>query len=129
MLPSGTPLSVGIDLIDLAHFEVHYGDDDPELLARCFTDGELISAGDGSNRLAKLAARFAAKEATIKALGGGVSVAFTDIEVVSDGSSSPSIKLHGAAQAIAEENGVGALLLSLTHSAAGAAAVVIAMSA
>ena len=129
MLPSGTPLGVGIDLIDLAHFEVHYGDDDPELLARCFTDGELISAGDGSDRLARLAARFAAKEATIKALGGGVSVAFTDIEVVSNGSSAPRIKLHGAAQAIAEENGVRALLLSLTHSAAGAAAVVIAMSA
>lgn len=129
MVAPGTPVGVGIDLIDLAHFQIHYGDDDPELLARCFTEGELMAAGDGSDRLAKLAARFAAKEATIKALGGGVSVAFTDIEVVGDRTGAPSIALYGAAQEIAKEKSVGAMLLSLTHSAGGAAAVVIAISA
>ena len=75
---------IGLDLIDLAHFQTHYGEASPELLARCFTTRELNDAGSGVNRTARLAARFAAKEATLKALGGGVGVALTDIELLRD---------------------------------------------
>src|SRR5258708_6884220 len=122
------PLGIGLDLVDIQRFSVLYGEDDPELLARCFTPAELMAVGDGQDRLPRLAARFAAKEATYKALGGATGVAHTDIEVETGPSGAPMLTLRGAAQRAAEAKGVGALLLSLTHSDTSAAAVVIALS-
>jgi holo-[acyl-carrier protein] synthase len=122
------PVGLGLDLIDLAHFRVHYGDEDPDLLARCFTERELRSAGDGADRLARLAARFSVKEAAYKALGGGERVALTDIETVTGDDGAPSIVLHGSAREIADARGATSFMVSLTHSAASAAAVVIALS-
>jgi holo-[acyl-carrier protein] synthase len=121
-------LGIGLDLIDLAHFQTHYGEASPELLARCFTTRELNDAGSGVNRIARLAARFAAKEATLKALGGGVGVALTDIELLHDESGAPRLELRGAARDIAEQRGVGHFHVSLSHSASSSAAVVIAVS-
>lgn len=122
-------VGLGLDLIDLDRFKVLYGDDDPELLARCFTDQELHDAGEGVERLSRLAARFAAKEAVFKALGGAAGVAHTDIEVVRTASGAPEVRLHGAAKALAEAAGADRLALSLTHSDGAAAAVVLAISA
>ena len=124
----GVAIGVGLDLIDLAHFAIHYGDDDPELLSRCFTDREVTSVGDGVDRLARLAARYAVKEATLKALGGAEGVGLPDIETVTGPTGAPEIVLHGPAQALAKARGATNFLVSLTHSAASAAAVVIALS-
>ncbi len=121
-------LGIGLDLIDLERFRLLYGDEEPELLKRCFTDDELTAAGSGPRRLARLAARFAAKEAAYKAFGGGTDIALTDIVVESDTSGGPRLLLLGKAKAAAERKGIGGLLLSLTHSDASAAAVVIALS-
>lgn len=121
-------VGVGLDLIDLAHFAINYGRDDPELLSRCFTDREVTSVGDGVDRLARLAARFAVKEATLKALGGAEGVGLPDIETVTGPTGAPEIVLHGAAQALAKARGATNFLVSLTHSASSAAAVVIALS-
>jgi holo-[acyl-carrier protein] synthase len=118
-------IGVGLDLIDLDRFRQFYGRDDPDLLARCFTPSELAAAGQDVDRLDRLAARFAAKEATFKALGGAVGVALTDIEVET-GENGPSLRLHGAALDLAAQRGVTQLLLSLTHSMTAAAAVVVA---
>lgn len=123
-----TPIGLGLDLIDLAHFRLHYGEDDPELLARCFTATELAEAGEAVDRLPRLAARFAVKEAVVKALGGVRGVAHTDIETILGESGAPQVRLHGAAQALADEQGVGGFLVSLTHSITAASAVVIALS-
>jgi len=121
-------VGLGLDLIDLDRFKVLYGDDDPELLARCFTGQELQDAGEDVQRLSRLAARFAAKEAVFKALGGAVGVAHTDIEVVRTTSGAPEVRLHGAAKALAAAAGADRLVLSLTHSDGAAAAVVLAVS-
>lgn len=121
-------VGLGLDLIDLDRFKVLYGDDDPELLARCFTDQELQDAGEDVARLSRLAARFAAKEAVFKALGGASGVAHTDIEVVRTTSGAPEVRLHGAAKALAAAAGADRLVLSLTHSDGAAAAVVLAVS-
>lgn len=121
-------VGIGLDLIDLDRFEILYGDDDPDLFARCFTPQELLDAGSGVDRLARLAARFAAKEAVFKALGGAAGIAHTDIEVVSGVSGAPEVRLHGPAAALAASVGADRLTLSLTHSGAAAAAVVIAVS-
>ena len=121
-------VGIGLDLIDLAHFKIHYGDGDAELLARCFTQEEVTLAGDGVDRIAKLAARFAVKEAAYKALGGGVGFALTDIECLPGDSGQPQLSLHGAAKKMAQQRGADQFYVSLTHSPSSAAAVVIAVS-
>jgi holo-[acyl-carrier protein] synthase len=123
-----TVLGIGLDLVDLDQFRLLYGEEDEELLARCFTDGELKDAGDGVDRLARLAARFAAKEAVFKALGGAEGIAHTDIEVVRRASGAPQILLHGPAAELAAQGGVAQVQVTLTHSPAAAAAVALAMA-
>jgi holo-[acyl-carrier protein] synthase len=121
-------IGIGMDLIDLDHFGVNYGKGDPELLARCFTDMEIADSGSGPNRTAHLAARFAAKEATFKALGGASNMALTDVEVVRGQSGQPELRLHGTAREVAERHGAVRFLVTITHSASAAAAVVIVLS-
>lgn len=121
-------VGLGLDLIDLDRFRALYGDDDPDLLARCFTARELLDVGNDVDRPARLAARFAAKEAVFKALGGSTGIAHTDIEVVRSSSGAPEVRLHGAAAHLATAVGADYVVLSLTHSDASAAAVVLAMA-
>lgn len=128
MSSAGLPVGVGLDLIDLERFTRLYGGEDPDLLARCFSDAELVDAGSGPNRIARLAARFAAKEAAYKALGGGDGIALTDIVVSHDEAGAPVLALSGAADAAAKTRGVTTFLVSLTHSDLAAAAVVVALS-
>lgn len=123
-----TVLGVGLDLIDLDQFTVLYGDDDEDLMTRCFTAQELADVGDGVDRLARLAARFAAKEAVFKALGGASGIAHTDIEVVRGPSGAPLVRLHGPAAELASQGGVERVMLTLTHSPSAAAAVALAMA-
>lgn len=124
-----TPVGIGLDLIDLKRFELLYGEEDKDLLARCFTKDELESAGDGVDRVARLAGRFAAKEAAYKAIGGASRIALTDIVVTSDSMGKPTLVLHGEAKAAADRVGITSFLCSYTHSDASVAAVVVALSA
>jgi holo-[acyl-carrier protein] synthase len=79
---------------------------------------------DCGGRAESLAARFAAKEATIKALGSR-EPALREIEVVRAPHSRPRLRLRGRAAAIAREQGVRELALSLTHGREHAIAVVV----
>jgi len=74
------------------------------------------------------AARFAAKEAAMKALGTGLSggIQWIDIEVTHYPNGRPVITLHGEAKAVAERLGISKVLVSLTHIKSAAAACVIA---
>src|SRR3954462_8370857 len=93
------------------------------MAARLFTDHEQ-QVGSGT---AGLAARFAAKEAVMKALGVGLGAfAFRDVEVVKQESGAPSLHVTGAAAELAEQRGVQSWKVSLTHTAALAEAVVVA---
>ena len=109
---------VGIDLIEIDRVERAL-ERRPRLAERLFTDGELAYARDRARPGRHLAARFAAKEAVIKALGRPV--APREIEVVSG--EPPAVRLHGRA---AELAGGGEVVISLTHSRETAAAVAIA---
>lgn len=120
--------SLGFDLIDLAHFEIHYGEDDPELLLRCFTAQEIAAAGDGVDRVARLAARYAVKEATFKAFGGAANISHLDIQTVSGKDGAPQIRLSGAAEDAASAHGITSFIVSISHSAASAGAVVIGLA-
>jgi holo-[acyl-carrier protein] synthase len=109
---------VGIDLIEIDRVERAL-ERRPRLAARLFTDAELAYAHDRARPGRHLAARFAAKEAVIKALGQPVPP--REIEVV--GGRPPTLQLHGRAAEVAD----GAeIAISLTHSRETAAAMAVA---
>lgn len=92
--------------------------------ARLFTDDERTYCRAASPSAQRFAARFAAKEAVGKALGTGV-VAWREIEVTGGGQ--PHVRLAGRTAQAASDLGVRRVELSLTHTAAHAAAVAVAV--
>jgi len=91
-----------------------------------FTPRELAACADRVDRVDALAARFAAKEACLKALNTGINAgALRQIEIVSDPGRAPRVWLAGALAARARESGVRTAHVSLTHQAGFAAAVVV----
>ena len=115
--PAG--IGLGIDLVEIDRVERAL-ERHPRLAGRLFTEGELAYARARRRPGRHLAARFAAKEAAIKALGGR-GVAPRDVEVV--GSAPPRLELHGRAAELAAMAEVE-LAVSLTHSRELAAAFV-----
>jgi holo-[acyl-carrier protein] synthase len=98
-------------------------------LERCFTASERAYCDANPKRRAEhYAARFAAKEAALKALGTGWSggIAWTDVEVVRPPDGAPSIALSGEAERLASSLGVTGWRLSLTHGAGFAIASAVA---
>lgn len=118
------PIEVGIDIIEIERIErvlARFGD---RFLNRIFTPTERERYG---RRPAELAARFAAKEATMKALGTGIrGVRWRDIETLPNRRGKPILQLHGTAAARAQLLGLDHWTISLTHSRTDAMATVIA---
>jgi holo-[acyl-carrier protein] synthase len=121
---AGRPAEVGTDLLEVGRLERAL-ERRPRLAERLFTDGELAHARSRHRPGRHLAARFAAKEAAVKALGGG-GLPPREIEVTGGGREAPQLRLHGRAAAVAGERGV-VLQVSLTHSQELAAAAVLAV--
>ena len=115
------PLSVGIDLLDIARLERAL-QRRPRLADRLFTDGERAYAASRARPGEHLAARFCAKEAVAKALGMEA-WNFRDVEVVSAGGP-PEVALHGSVAERAAQLGVR-ISISLTHTGTDAAAVAV----
>ncbi|MDQ3573188.1 MAG: holo-ACP synthase [Actinomycetota bacterium] len=113
---------VGLDLIEIERLERALARR-PALSARIFSDGEREFAAARARPGRHLAARFAAKEAVLKALGLG-GLRLHEVEVTGGGDSPPRIVLHGKAAQVAAEHGVE-LKLSLTHARDHAAAVAV----
>lgn len=100
----------------------------PGIVARLFTAGEQAYGAAASDPAPRLAVRFAAKEAVMKALGVGVGAfSFHDVEVVSAPSGAPSLRLRGRAADLAAAQGIVDWRLSLTHTATMAEAVAVAL--
>jgi holo-[acyl-carrier protein] synthase len=116
-------IRVGIDLTDAGAVRDSISTFGTRYLERVYTPGELRDChGDPS----RLAARFAAKEATIKALAAPDRLPWRSIEVIRDPSGAPSLALTGAADELARARGCRSLAVSLTHEQDHAAAVVVA---
>ena len=117
-------IGIGIDLVDVARFE-RSATRTPGVLARLFTDAEQL---DGAERrpMRSMAARFAAKEAVIKAIGDSAGVRWHDMAVVSDGLRNPSIEVYDALAEIVAARGIQRIHLSMSHDAGFAIASVIA---
>lgn len=126
----GNVVAHGVDVVDVADFTRLVNDHAGDFLDRYFTSEELVTANEGGNRIERLAARFAIKEAVLKALGRGWGdgIAFTDVEVVSQRTGAPSVVLHRRLVAIADQQGIGDWLVSASHTGSIAVASVIALA-
>ena len=116
-------LSSGVDIIEISRIKRVLDRYAQRFLHRVYTEGEIAYC---RGRAPNLAARFAAKEATMKALGTGVrGVGWKDIEITRRESGAPGVLLHGRAQRRAQRLGVLDIALSLSHSREYAVAFVV----
>jgi holo-[acyl-carrier protein] synthase len=118
------PLRTGVDIIEISRIQKvldRYGD---HFLKRVFTPAEVIEC---RGRADALAARFAAKEATTKALGTGIGpVSWREVETLHKRSGEPHLVLYGRAEQVANYLGLTYWAISLSHSRDNAIAVVVA---
>ena len=118
-------VSVGVDIIEIARIRRTVADFGDRFLRRVYTEREQERFG---SRISELAARFAAKEATSKALGTGIrGIRWREMEVLSNSRGKPVLILHGSASQRAAELGLVAFDVSLTHSRSEAMAFVVAL--
>jgi holo-[acyl-carrier protein] synthase len=117
-------LKTGIDIIEIPRIQAaldHHGD---RFLQRVFTPAEIAEC---RGRADALAVRFAAKEATTKALGTGIGpVSWREVETLHKRSGEPYLVLHGRAEQVAKYLGLTTWAVSLSHSRDNAIAVVVA---
>lgn len=120
-------IGLGVDLVEVGRMRDTLART-PTFAARVFTEGERAYAESATDPSERYAARFAAKEAVLKALGVGIGAAdWHDIEVVRAESGAPSLHLRGRAAALADAAGVTGWRISLTHTRDTAEAVVVAL--
>src|SRR5438445_13867480 len=110
-------VSIGIDLVEGSRLEAVFARRGERFRARVFTQGEIDYCESLGSKLPSYAARFAAKEAVMKALGTGWSegVGWKEVEVVSQQGGTPEVELHGAALERMRELGATRVHVSLTH--------------
>jgi|ERR1041384_2827792 holo-[acyl-carrier protein] synthase len=111
-------IAIGIDLVEVSRLEEVFARRGERFCARVFTEGEVTYCESLGAKFPSYAARFAAKEAVMKALGTGWSagVGWKDIEVISQPGGAPRIKLHKRALDRMREIGASRVHVSLTHS-------------
>ncbi|MGI9600261.1 MAG: holo-ACP synthase [Acidimicrobiales bacterium] len=121
-------IGIGTDLVELARFREAI-ERTPSLVSRLFTDAERAYADQRSDPTERYAARFAAKEAAMKALGLGLGgLDWHDVEVVrNDDTGAPSLMVTGRAAERAGELGVERWLVTLSHTETLAQAIVVAL--
>lgn len=120
-------IAVGVDIIEIARIKRSLDDFGERFLNRVYTERERERY---RHRVSELAARFAAKEATSKALGTGiVGIRWREMEVLPNRRGKPVLILHGAAAERARTLGFTDFTVSLTHSRGDAMAFVIAYQA
>jgi holo-[acyl-carrier protein] synthase len=120
-------VGTGIDIAEVPRIAASIERFGGRFLRRVFTAGEIRYCESKSNRAERYAARFAAKEAAMKALGTGWShgVRWRDIEVSRQPGGRPTILFHGKAAEVAAKLGTAHIALSLSHTAEQAIAQVI----
>jgi holo-[acyl-carrier protein] synthase len=122
-------IGIGVDLCEVDRMRTALSRT-PTLRGRVFTDAEQAYCDERKDPTERYAARFAAKEAVMMALGVGVGACkWNEIEVAKAESGAPSVRLHGGAQRLADERGIGEWRLTLTHTSRRAEAIAVALAA
>ena len=120
-------VGIGIDVEEVARIREAMERHGRRFVDRIFSPAEIAYVERKANRFERYAARFAAKEAGMKAIGTGWrrGVRWLDFEVANLPSGRPTLRMHGEAAAIAQGLGVRNVALSLTHTAQQGMAIVI----
>lgn len=120
-------VGIGIDLAEVNRIRAAIERHGAHFIDRIFTAAEITYVESKANRFERYAARFAAKEAAMKAIGTGWKrgVRWQDFEVRNLPSGRPTLRFHGVAEKIANDLGVRNIALSLTHTAEQGMAIVI----
>ena len=118
----------GVDIVEIARIERSLEKHEESFLSKCFTEQEVLDSGSSSRRVEHLSARFAAKEAALKAIGTGWSqgISWTDVETVRLDSGKPELRVTGRAREIADSMGIDRWFVSLSHTEGNAIASVLA---
>lgn len=120
-------IGIGVDLCDVERMRAALRRT-PTLRARLFTAQEQSYCDRRRDPTERYAARFAAKEAVLKAMGLGLGACrWQDIEVIRAESGEPALVLHDRAAALAAERGITRWLITMTHTATLAEAIVVAL--
>jgi holo-[acyl-carrier protein] synthase len=108
---------IGIDLVRISRMREVIARWDERFVERVFTDREIHYCRARRDPVPHFAARFAAKEAALKALGTGLrlGVRWQEVEVLRERGQAPTLVLHGRSRAISEARGGTRMLLALTH--------------
>jgi holo-[acyl-carrier protein] synthase len=118
--------ATGVDIIEISRIEAALNKFGDRFLQRVYTP---LEAAFCRGRTSELAARFAAKEAVMKALGTGAKgVAWREIEILPNHRGKPLVYLHGRAQARAERIALSGIDISMSHSRELAVAFVVGVS-
>ena len=120
-------LGTGIDLAEVDRIRQAIQRHGHRFIDRIYTSSEIAYVESKANRFERYAARFAAKEAGMKAIGTGWrrGVRWQDFEVANLPSGKPTLTLHGVAAEVAANLGVRSVALSITHTALQGMAIVI----
>lgn len=120
-------VGIGTDLAEVGRIRQSVERFGLRFLDRIYTPGEQRYCQSKANKYERFAARFAAKEAGMKAIGTGwnFGVRWVDFEIVNERSGRPTLSLHGQAEKVAAQLGTKRVLVSLTHTAEMSFAVVI----
>ena len=118
---------VGIDLVEIGRIEAILNKWEERFLNRIYSAEEIRYCGQRARPALYFAARFAAKEAFLKAIGLGMAggVRFRDIETIHDEKGKPILKLAGGASSFLEAHGIRSVHLSISHTNSHATAVVV----
>jgi holo-[acyl-carrier protein] synthase len=110
-------LGTGVDLAEVGRIRASIERFGAKFIDRIYTPAEIAYVEQKANRFERYAARFAAKEAGMKAIGTGwrMGVKWQDFEVANQRSGRPVLRFHGVAAQIADGLGVRHVSLSLTH--------------
>jgi len=108
---------IGVDIVEVERIERALRRHPERFLRRVFTQAEVDACWPSeTQRYRRLAARFAAKEALLKALGTGLRYGkWTEVEVVRDPLGKPSLRLTGALAAVAQERQIRRFHVSISH--------------
>lgn len=123
-------ISNGVDIVKVSRIEkIINGKHKSLFLKKIFTEKEIDYFESTMFSPQSISGYFAAKEATMKAIGKGMNkIKFKDIEIIKDSENKPFIKLHGNAKIVMKENNIHDFKLSISHEKEYAIAFVIAVS-
>jgi holo-[acyl-carrier protein] synthase len=112
-------VGTGVDLAEVPRIRASIERFGARFVERIYTPAEIAYVERKANRYERYAARFAAKEAGMKAIGTGwrLGVRWQDFEVANLPTGKPTLRLHGVAAAVAKRLGVRTIALSITHTA------------